>query len=153
MAKQSAGILLYRNAGSGVIEVLLVHPGGPFWRRRDLGAWSLPKGEFGAGDDPLAAARREFEEELGIPPPTGEAVPLGEVLQRGGKRVVAFALEGDLDAAAIRSNSFTIEWPPHSGHMASFPEIDAAAWLDPATAREKILPTQAPFLDRLAALV
>jgi predicted NUDIX family NTP pyrophosphohydrolase len=153
MGKQSAGILLWRRAGSGGIEVLLVHPGGPFWRRRDAGAWSLPKGEFALGDDELAAARREFDEELGRPPPAGEVLALGEVVQRGGKRVVAFAIEGDFDLAALRSNSFSIEWPPRSGRTATFPEVDAAAWLNLAAAREKILPAQAPFLDRLAALL
>ena len=150
MAASSAGILLYRRSAHGV-EVLLVHPGGPFWARRDLGAWSIPKGEYGADEDPQSAARREFAEELGIQVP-GELRPLGEVKQKAGKRVVGFAASGDLDASAVRSNSFEMEWPPHSGRMQSFPEVDRAEWFDLDTARRKIIPGQAPFLDRLASL-
>jgi predicted NUDIX family NTP pyrophosphohydrolase len=152
MPRASAGILLYRLAGDRP-EVLLVHPGGPFWRRRDDGAWSLPKGELAPGDAPLAAALREFEEELGTPPPSGPALSLGEVVQRGGKRVTAFALQGDLDATTIRSNTFELEWPPRSGRTASFPEVDRAGWFNLAAAHEKILPAQAPFLERLAVLL
>src|SRR5215510_2077820 len=124
MAAKSAGILLYRRV-AGTIEVLLVHPGGPIWSRRDLGAWSIPKGEFDDGEAPEVAARREFAEELGIAL-AGELVPLGEVRQKAGKQVVAFAVEGDLDIAAIVSNSFEMEWPPRSGRKQSFPEIDRA---------------------------
>jgi predicted NUDIX family NTP pyrophosphohydrolase len=146
--RRSAGILLFREARAGA-EVLLVHPGGPFWAKRDLGAWSIPKGEYDDGEDALAAARREFEEELGAPAPDGSPVDLGEVRQRGGKVVVAWALEGDLDPATVRSNTFTIEWPPRSGTMKEFPEIDRAEWFALDEARERILPAQAPFLDRL----
>jgi predicted NUDIX family NTP pyrophosphohydrolase len=129
--------------------VLLVHPGGPFWARRDAGAWSIPKGEYQEGEDPRACALREFEEETGTTLPPGELVELGSVRQKGGKTVSAWAAEGDLDAGAVRSNTFTMEWPPRSGRMAEFPEIDRAAWFDVETAREKLVPAQAAFLDRL----
>jgi predicted NUDIX family NTP pyrophosphohydrolase len=142
---------MYRCAGQA-LQVLLVHPGGPFWARRDAGAWSIPKGEYGADEDPLTAARREFAEELGIAP-QGECHPLGEVKQKGGKIVTAFALEGDLDSGAIRPGSFEMEWPPNSGRRQSFPEVDRAAWFEVAEARSKILPAQAAFIDRLLALV
>ena len=150
MAAKSAGILLYRHA-AGAIEVLLVHPGGPFWSRRDLGAWSIPKGEFNADEEPEAAARREFAEELGIEL-SGELVPLGEIRQKAGKQVVAFAIEGNLDVAAITSNSFEMEWPPRSGRRQSFPEIDRAEWFDLETAGEKIIPGQRPFIERLSQM-
>jgi predicted NUDIX family NTP pyrophosphohydrolase len=150
MAASSAGILLYRRSAHG-LEVLLVHPGGPFWARRDLGAWSIPKGEYGADEEPAAAARREFAEELGIEV-AGEMQPLGEVKQKAGKRVVGFAVEGDIEASTVRSNSFEMEWPPRSGRMQSFPEIDRAEWFDLDTARQKIIPGQALFLDRLVGL-
>jgi predicted NUDIX family NTP pyrophosphohydrolase len=150
MSERSAGILLFRRGGGG-IEVLLVHPGGPFWTRKDAGAWSLPKGAVDAGEDPLAAARREFGEELGTPPPAGEPLSLGEVRQRSGKVVQAWALEGDLDAGAIRSNTFEMEWPPRSGARQKFPEVDRAVWFAPDEARRRLLPAQAPFLDRLLA--
>ena len=146
----SSGIVLFRRK-AGEVEVLLVHPGGPFWRRRDLGAWSIPKGEPLPGEDAATAARREFAEETGVLP-QGALQPLGEIQQRGGKRVEAFALEGDLDADAVKSNTFEIEWPPHSGRMAAFPEIDRAAWFPLALARQKILPGQSPLLDRLERL-
>jgi predicted NUDIX family NTP pyrophosphohydrolase len=133
-------------------SVLLVHPGGPFWALKDSGAWSLPKGEFLAGDDPQAAAIREFEEELGTRP-AGALMPLGDVVQKGGKRVTGFAVEGDLDVAAIVSNTFEMEWPPRSGRRATFPEVDRAEWFPLDAAREKILESQRPFLDRLAALI
>ncbi len=149
MARRSAGILLFRGSG-GATEVLLVHPGGPFWAKRDLGSWSIPKGEYDDAEDALAAARREFEEELGTAAPDGDPVELGEVRQRGGKVVVAWALEGDLDADSIRSNTFSIEWPPRSGAMQEFPEVDRAQWFGLDEARERILPAQAPLLDRLA---
>jgi predicted NUDIX family NTP pyrophosphohydrolase len=147
-AARSAGLLLWRGWGAGR-EVLLVHPGGPFWARRDAGAWSLPKGEYAEGEDPLAAARREFEEELGSPPPGGSPVSLGSVRQKNRKEVVAWALEGDLDASACHSNTFTMEWPPRSGQMAEFPEVDRAGWFGVDAAREKLVPAQAAFLDRL----
>ena len=150
MPINSAGILMYRRSGEG-IEVLLVHPGGPFWRKRDLGAWSLPKGELDDGEDPEAAARREFEEELGVEG-SGELQPLGEVRQRAGKTVLGYAMEGDLDVNNIRSNDVAIEWPPRSGRTTHFPEIDRAAWFAIPLAREKILASQRPFLDRLETL-
>jgi predicted NUDIX family NTP pyrophosphohydrolase len=147
----SAGILLYR-VRDDVQEVLLVHPGGPFWARKDAGAWSIPKGEHGEDEDPVACARREFEEELGVPAPAAEELTeLGTVRQRSGKRVTAWAARGDLDPDAIRSNTFTLEWPPRSGTFREFPEVDRAAWLPLDQAREKINPAQAEFLDRLAS--
>jgi predicted NUDIX family NTP pyrophosphohydrolase len=147
--KRSAGILLHRRGGNGEREVLLVHPGGPFWAKKDAGVWSIPKGEYDDSEDARAAALREFAEEIGAPPPDGDLVDLGEVRQRSGKTVVAWALEGDADADAIRSNTFTMEWPPRSGSMREFPEIDRAGWFGLDEAREKILPAQAPLLDRL----
>jgi predicted NUDIX family NTP pyrophosphohydrolase len=150
MASMSAGILMYRH-GDGGLDVLLVHPGGPFWRNRDLGAWSIPKGELNDGEDPEEAARREFAEELGSAA-TGRLRPLGQVRQRGGKIVLAYALEGTLDADAVRSNEISIEWPPRSGRTIPVPEIDRAEWFPLALAREKILLSQQPFLDRLGEL-
>ena len=147
-ARESAGILLHR---AGASEVLLVHPGGPFWARKDAGAWSIPKGEYVDGEDPEAAARREFAEELGVAL-EGELQPLGEAVQPSRKRVVAFAAEGDLDVAAIRSSTFEIEWPPKSGRRQSFPEVDRAGWFTLDEAGEKLLPGQRTFLDRLARL-
>jgi predicted NUDIX family NTP pyrophosphohydrolase len=146
--RQSAGILLHRMV-KGQIEVLLVHPGGPFWARRDAGVWSIPKGEYEPEEEAIIAARREFAEELGTDPPTGEMLDLGEIQQKSGKRVRAWALAGDLDAEAIRSNNFTLEWPPRSGRMREFPEVDRAAWFGLHEAREKINPGQAALLDRL----
>src|ERR1700754_864886 len=128
MPRRSAGIVLHRTGAGGELEVLLVHPGGPFWARRDAGAWSIPKGEHGEDEEPLAAARREFEEELGLPVPQGELRPLPEVRQKGGKRVTAWAVEGDLDPERIVSNSFELEWPPRSGRTQEFPEVDRAGW-------------------------
>ena len=151
MAKQSAGLVLFRKAADG-IEVLLVHPGGPFFARKDLGAWTIPKGELDGAEDPLACALREFEEELGRRP-VGEPVALGQVRQLGGKTVHAFALEGDLDAATIRSNHFEMEWPPRSGRRRSFPEVDRAEWFGLDEARRKINPGQVPLLDRLGQQV
>jgi len=148
VAKRSAGILLYRLADGGP-EVLLVHPGGPFWARRDQGAWSIPKGECEPGEDPRAAAVREFAEELGTALPSEELVELGAVRQRGGKVVTAFAAEGDLEPAAIRSNTFEMEWPPRSGRMREFPEVDRADWFAPDDARKKINPAQADLIERL----
>ena len=150
MASMSAGILMYRH-GDGGLDVLLVHPGGPFWRNRDLGAWSIPKGELNDGEDPEEAARREFAEELGSAA-TGRLRPLGQVRQRGGKIVLAYALEGTLDADAVRSNEISIEWPPRSGRIIQIPEIDRAEWFPLTLAREKILLSQQPFLDRLEEL-
>jgi predicted NUDIX family NTP pyrophosphohydrolase len=150
MASISAGILMFHPAEAG-IAVLLVHPGGPFWRNRDLGAWSIPKGELDKGEDPETAARREFAEELGIEA-TGPLQPLGQVRQRGGKTVHAFALEGTLDVSTVRSNQISIQWPPRSGRTLCFPEIDRAAWFSLPVARQKILAGQQPFLDRLALL-
>lgn len=150
MPINSAGILMYRHSGDGV-EVLLVHPGGPFWRKRDLGAWSLPKGEYDDRENPEAAARREFNEEIGVEA-LGPLESLGEVRQRAGKIVRGYALEGDLDVNEIRSNDVAIEWPPRSGRTISFPEIDRAGWFTLTLAREKILASQAPFLDRLETL-
>ena len=145
---QSAGILLYR-LRTGEPEVLLVHPGGPYWARKDDGAWSIPKGEYEDGDDPRACALREFEEELGAPPPADELVALGSARQAGGKLVTAYAAEGDLDPARGRSNTFTLEWPPRSGVIRELPEIDRAEWLPLAEARRKINRAQAVFLERL----
>jgi predicted NUDIX family NTP pyrophosphohydrolase len=133
------------------LEVLLVHPGGPLWARRDAGAWSIPKGEYAADEDPLLAARREYAEEVGYAPPGGEALPLGEVKQRSGKRITAWALRGDLDVATAVSNTFEMEWPPRSGRRQSFPEVDRAQWFSLADAREKINPAQAALIDRLEA--
>jgi len=146
---RSAGIVLHRGHGDG-LEVLLVHPGGPVWARRDAGVWSIPKGEYGDDEDPLAAARREFAEELGTPAPDGEALELGEVRQKSGKRVRAWALAGDLDAEQIQSNTFSMQWPPRSGRIQELPEVDRAQWFGLDEAREKLNPAQVEFLDRLA---
>jgi len=149
VSRRSAGILLHRQGAEGR-QVLLVHPGGPFWARRDEGAWSIPKGEYDDGEEPLACALREFEEELGSAlEHAGDLVPLGEVRQRNRKLVTAWAAEGDLDPRAVRSNAFTMEWPPRSGRMQAFPEIDRAEWFTLARAREKLIEAQVPFLDRL----
>ena len=148
----SAGILMYRRSGTG-LEVLLVHPGGPYWRAKDEGAWSIPKGEIDAEEDAGAVARREFAEETGVVLAGRPLEPLGEIRQRAGKRVIAFAVEGDLAVHAVRSNTFEIEWPPRSGKMQTFPEIDRAEWFDLAAARARILEGQRPLLDRLAGLV
>ncbi len=149
MSARSAGIVLYRRAGDG-LEVLLVHPGGPVWARRDAGVWSIPKGEYGDEEEPLAAARREFAEELGSPAPEGDALALGEIRQKSGKRVVAWALAGEMDAEAIQSNTFTMQWPPRSERMQEFPEVDRAQWFGLAEARKKLNPAQVPLLERLA---
>jgi predicted NUDIX family NTP pyrophosphohydrolase len=150
MPKRSAGLLMYRKSGAD-LAVLLVHPGGPFWARKDLGAWSIPKGEYGPGEEPLAVARREFEEETGARP-QGIFQPLGELVQPGGKRVIAWAVEGDLDPATLVSNTFELEWPPRSGRTQSYPEVDRAAWFSPEEARKKILPGQRVLIDRLERL-
>jgi predicted NUDIX family NTP pyrophosphohydrolase len=145
----SAGLLMYRRT-SGVLQVLLAHPGGPFWRNKGDGAWTLPKGEYEAPEEALAAARREFAEETGFPAP-GPFLPLGEVKQKSGKRVAAWAFSGDCEPGTLCSNSFEMEWPPKSGRRQSFPEIDRVQWFTLAEARIKILPAQRDFLDRLEA--
>ena len=147
--KPSAGIVLWRRLDSGVVEVLLGHMGGPYWARKDVGAWSIPKGEIEPGEEPLDVARREFCEEIGVPLPPGDIDDLGEIRQAGGKTVLAWAVEGDLDASAIVSNTFELEWPPKSGRIQAFPEIDRAEWFDLAAAAEKIVVGQRTFLDRL----
>ena len=151
MAAKSAGILVYRRRAE-TIEVLLVHPGGPFWSKRDSGAWSIPKGEYSDAEDAEAAARREFTEETGWMI-DGELLPLGEIRQKAGKTVTAFVAEGDFDPASLASNRFEMEWPPKSGRVAAFPEIDRAGWFALDQAREKIIEGQRPLLDRLEALV
>jgi predicted NUDIX family NTP pyrophosphohydrolase len=149
--KRSAGLLVHRDR-DGRTEVLLVHPGGPFWAKRDDGAWSIPKGEIDEDDDDgLATARREFREELGVDAPTGAPRALGEVRQKGGKVVEAWAVVGDVDVSAIVSNEFETEWPPKSGRMQTFPEVDRAAWFDLDTARVKLNVAQCELLDRLTA--
>jgi predicted NUDIX family NTP pyrophosphohydrolase len=149
-ARKSAGILLYRFADGGV-EVLIGHMGGPFWARRDAGAWSIPKGESQPGEELADVARREFAEEMGSPAPEGEWLALGELRTSSSKLVTIWATEGDLDAARATSNTFELEWPPRSGRVQHFPEIDRAAWLPVERAREKLVKGQAPFLDRLLA--
>jgi predicted NUDIX family NTP pyrophosphohydrolase len=152
VAATSAGILLYRLAAGGP-QVLLGHPGGPFWARKDAAAWSVPKGEYGPDEEPLDAARREFSEELGLPVPPGEVTPLGSVKQSGGKVVTVWALRGDLDVSAVRPGTFTLEWPPRTGRTAEFPEVDRVEWFPVEAARVKLLKSQLPFLDRLLEAV
>jgi len=147
MPKQSAGLLLYRFRQNH-LEVLLVHPGGPFWAKKDLGSWSIPKGEFAEGEDALAAAQREFQEETGFSI-SGEFKPLASLKQKSGKVVYAWAIESDLDHTKVKSNTFNLEWPPKSGRISEFPEIDRAEWFSVEVAREKINPGQIAFLDRL----
>lgn len=148
MPKLSAGLLPFRRSAHG-LEVFLVHPGGPFWKKKDTGAWTLTKGEYREGEDPLAAALREFQEETGFRAESAEFLPLGEIRQAGGKVVTAWALEKDFDAALAKSNTFEMEWPPKSGKLQTFPEVDRAAWFPLAEARLKMLPSQLGFLDRL----
>ena len=148
MAKLSAGILMYRGQGAA-LELLLVHPGGPFWAKKDRGAWSMPKGEYEEGEEPLIVAKREFEEELGSAAPAGDYIALGELKQPSRKVITAFAVEGDLDPSTLESNHFAMEWPPKSGKRQSFPEVDRAAWFSLDQAATKIQPGQAPFIDRL----
>lgn len=150
--KKSAGLLMFRRASGGPLQVLLAHPGGPYWRNKDEGAWTLPKGEYQDPEDPLAAARREFAEEIGFEaqPPFA---PLGEAVQKSGKRILAWAVAGDCDPLQLRSNTFEMEWPPRSGRQQSFPEVDRIGWFDLDAARRKIIPAQAVLLDRLAAAV
>lgn len=154
-SRVSAGIVLYRRGADGTVEVLLGHMGGPFWARKDAGAWTIPKGEVEPGEDEpgedlLAVARREFHEELGVPVPQGELTDLGEIRQAGGKTVRAWAVHGDLDATAIVSNTFELEWPPKSGRVQTFPEIDRAGWFGLEAARSLIVSGQRTLLDRLA---
>jgi len=151
MPKKSAGLAMYR-VRDGAIEILLVHLGGPFWAKKDAGAWFLPKGEIGAGEDELAAAKREFEEETGIKP-SEPLVALGSVKHKSGKTVTAWAFEGDCDPATIRSNTFTMEWPPRSGKQREFPEIDRADFFDTGRAREKMHPAEFEFFERLQKLL
>ena len=145
--KRSAGILMYRREGEDVL-LLLVHPGGPYWAKKDFGSWSIPKGECAEDEDALAAARREFAEETGCKP-EGEFQPLGEIIQSGGKHVVAWAVSGDFDPQTLTSNRFEMEWPPRSGQIRSFPEIDRAAWFTVAEARKRLLHAQTTLIDRL----
>lgn len=148
MPTLSAGLLLYRGDGPG-LEVLIGHPGGPFWARKDEGAWSIPKGEYAEGEDPWEAARREFAEEIGTPPPDGPRIDFAPLRQPSGKIITAFAVRGDLDVSGAVSNTFTMEWPPRSGRLREFPEIDRVAWFDLEAARAKLLKGQRPLLDRL----
>ena len=148
-ATRSAGVLLHRRNAAGELEVLIGHMGGPFWSRKEDHAWSIPKGEHGVDEDPLVAARREFEEEIGSPVPADELTPLGELRVSGGKVLSVWTAEGDLDASAARSNTFTMEWPPRSGRVQEFPELDRAAWATLDDARRMLVKGQLPFLDRL----
>ena len=149
MKKLSAGLLVYRQSDGGV-EVLIAHPGGPFWSKKDLGAWSLPKGEYQEDEDALTAACREFAEEIGRPAPEGQFIDLGEVKMKSGKLVHGWAVAGDLDATKIKSNTMSIEWPPKSGRQTEFPEVDKAEWFDLTSAAQKLHPVQAEFIQRLA---
>ncbi|MET9701255.1 NUDIX domain-containing protein [Streptomyces sp. NPDC006529] len=160
--KRSAGLLLFRRdprqeepgaPGGAGVEVLLGHMGGPFWERRDAGSWSIPKGEYLADESPRDAARREFTEEIGLPPPEGAYLPLGEVRQTGGKLVTVWAVEADLDPALMRPGTFTMEWPPGTGRTEEFPELDRVAWFAPETARKSLVMSQVPFVDRLLVLL
>jgi predicted NUDIX family NTP pyrophosphohydrolase len=152
--KRSAGILLFRRAAATVSpELLIVHMGGPFWKNKDVGGWSIPKGELEDGEEALPVALREFEEELGSPPPPVELIELGEIKQPGGKRIIAFAGEADFDVSNVRSNTFTIEWPRGSGTQQEFPEIDRAAWVSIEEARVKLVTGQIEFVDRLLDLL
>ena len=150
--KRSAGLLMYRHSAGGEVQVLLAHPGGPFWRHKDQGAWTIPKGEYLAPEPALEAAQREFSEETGfaVTPPL---LPLGEVVQKSGKRLTAWAFEGDGDPDQLRCNSFEMEWPPHSGRRQQYPEIDRVAWFSLAAGRDKLLPAQVELLDRLQRLL
>ena len=152
MPRRSAGLLQHRTA-DGALEVMLAHTGGPLWAKKDEGAWSIPKGEYEPAEDALAAARREWAEEIGSPAPDGDVLALGEVRQRNGKIVTAWALEGDLDVTTVRSNTFEMEWPPRSGNVQSFPEIDRAAWFGLDEARTRMISGQAVLLDRLVVLL
>jgi predicted NUDIX family NTP pyrophosphohydrolase len=150
-SKRSAGILLYRRQGAQA-QVLLTHPGGPFWSKKDLGAWFIPKGELEGDEEPLAAARREFREEVGSEPPAGEPLELGSVKNKNGKLIFAWALEGDLDLTTFNSNTFSLEWPPRSGKMQEFPEVDRVNFFSLAEAAVKLHPAELPLLERLVTL-
>ena len=150
--KHSAGLLIHRGGGAS-LEVLLVHPGGPFWAKKDDGAWFIPKGEIEPGEDALAAARREFAEEIGMPAPAGEALPLGSVKNKGGKLIEAWALAGDLDLSGFKSNLFSMEWPPRSGKQREFPEVDRAQYFGIELATQKMHPAEQPLLQRLLVLL
>ena len=149
MAPRSAGLLLFRRPAAGMVEVLLGHPGGPYWLPKDEGVWGIPKGEMEAGEEPLSVARREFEEETGHPAPLGGEIELGEIRKKSGKLVVAWAVEGDLDPADAVSNTFPMEWPPKSGRFIDVPEVDRVAWFAPDVARRRISETERPFVERL----
>jgi predicted NUDIX family NTP pyrophosphohydrolase len=151
--RTSAGLLLYRRAADGALEVFLAHPGGPYWARKDAGHWTVPKGEPDPGEDLFQAALREFVEETGLPAPGGPFAPLGSIVQKGGKVVHAWASPGDADPAEVRSNRIYIEWPPHSGRQLEVPEIDRCAWFDLDTARTQIKEAQVPFLSRLLVVL
>ena len=148
MPKKSAGLLLYRQSTQSAVEVLLLHPGGPYWRNKDEGAWTIPKGEF-EDEDPLEAAKREFKEETGSAPPDGQYIPLTPIKQKNGKTVQAWAIEGDFDPATLDSNEFEVEWPPKSGRMQKFPELDRAGWFPPQIAKKKMLSGQGALVDEL----
>ena len=152
MARSSAALLLYRRRG-GALEVLIGHPGGPLWAKRDAGAWSVPKGEIESGEEPVAVARREFEEETGQRAPDGDLLPLGEVRQKSGKVVTAWAAEGDLDPSTAKSNTFPLEWPPGSGNWIDVPEVDRVGWFGLEEARARLNPAQVAFVDRLAEAI
>ena len=153
MSKKSAGLLVYRETSDTGTEVLLIHPGGPFWRNKDEGAWSIPKGEFDDDEEALIAAKREFAEELGSAPPKGEYFSLGSIKQKNSKIVHAWAVNGDFDATQLTSNLFSCEWPPRSRRMQEFPEVDRAEWFTPDVAKRKILAAQSPLIDRLLELL
>ena len=153
MPKRSAALLVYRRRGESGLEVLIAHMGGPFWARKDARAWSIPKGEYDEAEDPLDAARREFEEEIGSPAPEGPVADLGEQRQSGGKIIVTYAVEGDLDLSGFRSNTFTMEWPPSSGQVQEFPEMDRAEWMSVGHAADMLVKGQVPILDALRAHV
>ena len=153
MPKKSAGLLLYRDGGDSEIEVLLVHPGGPFWRNKDEGSWTIPKSEFDDLEEPLGAAKREFKEELGSSPPVGEYFPLKPIKQKNNKIVHAWAVKGDFDPATLKSNTFSCEWPPKSQRLQEFPEVDRAEWFAPDEAKRKILLAQVALIDQLLQLL
>ncbi|MET9963574.1 NUDIX domain-containing protein [Streptomyces sp. NPDC006326] len=153
--KRSAGLLLFRRTGGPApgVEVLLGHLGGPLWSARDAGGWGIPKGEYGPDESPRDAARREFTEEIGLPPPDGEHLPLGEVVLSSGKLVTVWAVEADLDPGLMVPGTFSMEWPPHSGNVQEFPELDRVAWFTPQVAETKLIKSQVPFLERLLGLL
>jgi predicted NUDIX family NTP pyrophosphohydrolase len=152
MPKKSAGLMLYRRTEPDP-EILLVHPGGPFWRKKDEGAWTIPKGEFSEDEDPLTAAKREFEEETGTKPPAGEFIKLKPIKQANNKIVHAWAIEGEFDPSTLRSNTFQMEWPPRTGRLEEFPEVDRAKWFTPEEARKKILAGQIPLIEELLTVL